>query len=182
MNPKLQPWEKYPEIWKDEKAFLTYLRGAFRAIWSKYPAKLKWKQQQGIKPPASYKGRAKKLVQCKQCNEWFPISNTEVDHIVEGGSFKSVAESFEWFLRIIDVNDNWQILCKPCHKVKSLAVRKNISIEDAIIDKKVIEFSKKSTNEQKSILTEILDERIITSLKNASDRKRAYHEWLKEEK
>lgn len=179
MSSKQMPWEAYPEIWRTEKHFLAYLRGAYRSIWSRYPAKLAWKKAQGVTPPDGYKGRAKKLAQCKQCNNWFSISSMEVDHIKEAGSFSSIDESFEWFKRIIDVNDNWQLLCKPCHKIKSHASRKDVTFEEALLEKKVIAFGKLSTEEQKQKLTEIYGSDKISSLTNKSKRLAAYKEWLK---
>ena len=181
MNGKLKPWEAYPHIWKTEKHFLAYLRGAFRAVWSRYPAKLDWKKNQGVTPPADYKGKAKKLAQCKQCQEWFPISSTEVDHVKEAGSFSSVDESFEWFKRVIDVNDNWQLLCKPCHKNKSHATRKGITFEEAVIEKKAIAFGKLSVDEQNKMLTEIYESDKLSFLTSKSKRVEAYRQYLKGE-
>ena len=182
MNGKLKPWELYPHIWKTEKHFLAYLRGAFRAVWSRYPAKLDWKKKQGITPPATYKGKAKKLVQCKQCQEWFPISSTEVDHVSEAGSFTSIDGAWEWFKRVLDVNDNWQLLCKPCHQLKSMSTRQGISLEDAALKKKVIAFKKLSVIEQTNILQSLYEVATMKSLSNAAKRAEAYKQHLLKER
>lgn len=137
-----EPWQHYPQIWKDEKAFMAYLRGAFRAVWSKYPAKLEWKKQQMKKPPDDYTGRAKTVGYCSYCNCMFSASSLEVDHVEQAGSFSNKEEAIQWFWRLLDTNDNWCLACKPCHKIKSYAEREGLSFEDAKITKAVIAMMK----------------------------------------
>jgi hypothetical protein len=144
-----EPWQSFPEIWKDEKAFMTYLRGAFRSIWSRYPAKLEWKKRQMIPPPEGYKGRAKSVGYCAYCNGMFSASSFEVDHIEQAGSFSNKEEAIEWFWRLLDTNDNWCLACKPCHKVKSYAEREGLSFDEARLQKEVINILKKSVAEVK---------------------------------
>lgn len=140
-----QPWEKHPEIWKTKEAFFTYLRGNLRLIWSRYPAKLKWKASQLVSPPKGYTGRAKKLGECFYCKEMFAASHLEVDHVSQAGKCNSWDTAQEFLYKLLDCNDNWVLACKPCHKCKSLAERKGISFEEALVEKKVIEWCKKPT-------------------------------------
>ena len=188
MNPKLKEiLDKYPDIWKTESSFLSWIRGGIRGgLWNKHPVKLEFIKKNRIQiPNPNPKGKKATVwgAVCALTGDVVPISDIQVDHKVGNNSLKSL-EDIQSFIEamVIVTDDDLQLVSKQAHAIKTHAERKGCSFEDAIIDKKVIEFSKKSTNEQKSILTEILDERIITSLKNASDRKRAYHEWLKEEK
>ena len=45
MNKK-QPWEEFPDIWKTKAAFFAWLRGGLRrAVWEKYPPKIKFKNE-----------------------------------------------------------------------------------------------------------------------------------------
>lgn len=141
-SQKLEPWEAYPELWKTESAFWTYLRGGIRLIWSRNPAKLKWKQSQLQDPPKGYTGRAKKVGQCVYCQNTFAASALEVDHVVMAGALNSW-ESVTTFVRnLLDTNNNWVLACKPCHKIKSLAERKGIPFKDAIAEKKAIAYTK----------------------------------------
>lgn len=138
-----EPWELYPEIWKTEASFFTYLRGHLRQIWSRYPAKLKWKGEQAIKPPLEYTGRAKKLCKCYYCQELFPISSTEVDHSEMAGQCNSWETAYQFLYKLLDCKTEWRITCKPCHKIKSYAERTGLSFEDARAAKAAIEFVKK---------------------------------------
>lgn len=177
MSKKLkEPWQSYPTIWKDEKAFMAYLRGAFRAVWSKYPAKLEWKKQQMVKPPAGYTGRAKTVGYCAYCDQMFSASSLEVDHIEQAGSFGNKEEAVQWFWRLLDTNDNWCLACIPCHKIKSYAERMGISFQDAKIAKQVIAFSKESVAEQTKILANFGRKDSRTK----AERRRMYEEILRE--
>lgn len=152
MNNNKEPWELYPSLWKTQAEFFVYLRGQLRRIWSRYPAKHEWKKSQLIPPPAGYKGRAKKLGKCFYCNQMFAASHLEVDHIEMAGSCGNWLESSEFTYKLLDCNDNWVLSCKPCHKVKSYAERMEISFEEALLQKRVIEFCK----QKKQIILDFL--------------------------
>lgn len=155
---------------------MAYLRGAFRAVWSKYPAKLEWKKQQMKKPPADYTGRAKTVGYCSYCACMFSASSLEVDHIEQAGGFSSKEEAIQWFWRLLDTNDNWTLACKPCHKIKSYAERMDISFEDAKIAKLAIEIMK-----DKKKLLAVLQQNGYNSLRNNDERKAALLQILKEQ-
>jgi hypothetical protein len=70
-----------------------------------------------------YKGpnkRLKKEYQCKHCGKWYPRKEVEIDHIVECGSLKCYADLVPFIERLtVEDPNGYQILCKPCHKVKT---------------------------------------------------------------
>jgi 5-methylcytosine-specific restriction endonuclease McrA len=68
--------------------------------------------------PVKNKGRQKWEYQCNHCKQWFKGDEVEVDHIVPCGSLKS-AEDLVPFLERLTTEDGFQVLCKPCHKVKT---------------------------------------------------------------
>lgn len=178
MTKKLEPWEIYPEIWKTRGAFFTYLRGGIRQIWSRYPGKLAWKKSVLVDPPATYLGRAKKLGQCHYCKEYFAASSTEVDHVEQAGSCNSWDTAAEFLHALLDCDDNWVLACKPCHKIKSYAERAGILFEDAVIQKKVIEFAK---NDTKTVLAFCKKYGYsVDTLTNATKRKAALEAIFKE--
>lgn len=146
----LEPWESHPEIWKNQGVFFTYLRGAIRSIWSRYPAKLKWKQSQLVAPGKGYTGRAKKLGTCHYCKEMFSASALEVDHVQQAGSCNSWETAYEFLRKLLDCNNNWVLACKPCHKVKSYAERTGLDFKDALAEKRAIDFLK--TNSKQVVL------------------------------
>lgn len=142
-----EPWEKYPEIWKNQTAFFTYLRGHLRLLWSRYPAKISWKNTKLVNPPKGYNGRAKKLGKCHYCSEWFAASHLEVDHVIQAGQCNSWETSQQFLYRLLDCNDNWVLACKPCHQIKSMAEKNGSTFEEAALAKRVIEICKKPTKE-----------------------------------
>lgn len=153
MSVRKEPWEVY-DIWKSKQAYFTWLRGQIRKIWNFYPAKLKWKQSKLVTPPKGYTGRAKKLGECHYCKEMFAASHLEVDHVEMAGKCNSWETSAEFLYKLLDCNDNWVLSCKPCHKIKSLSERNNISFEQAALDKRVIEFGKLPKEKQLAFLQE----------------------------
>lgn len=174
-----EPWELYPAIWKSKAAFFAYLRGGLRLMWSRYPAKLEWKKGQLFPPPSGYTGRAKKLGTCHYCKSDFPGSNLEVDHIEQAGQCNSWESAGTFLKRLLDANDNWVLACKPCHKIKSFAERTGASFEEALIEKNVIAFMKKSKDEvvafcKKNGYSE-------STLRNATQRRQAVSEILSKE-
>jgi hypothetical protein len=143
----LEPWEAYPSIWKSKAAFFAYLRGSLRRIWARYPAKLKWKTAQLQAPPPGYPGRAKKVGKCYYCGTLFAASSLEVDHVAQAGACNDWGSAQEFLHNLLDCNGNWVLACKPCHKIKSYAERTGVPFEEAIIEKKVIEWLKKGKQE-----------------------------------
>lgn len=180
VSAALEPWEAHPDIWKTQAAFWAYLRGGIRLIWSRYPAKLKWKQAQLVAPPKGYTGRAKKVGTCSYCQHIFAASSLEVDHVFQAGSLNSW-ESVTTFVRnLLDTNNNWVLACKPCHKVKSYAERSGMDFKDAQAEKRAIEFCKShNVKQQLDYLTGLGYN--ARSLTNASKRRAALVETFKKE-
>ena len=154
MAVRLEPWEKHPDLWKNQTAFFTYLRGHLRLLWSRYPAKNKWKDAQMVKPPKGYTGRAKSMGKCYYCSEMFAKSHLEVDHVQQAGTCNSWETATEFLYKLLDCNDNWVLACKPCHKVKSLAEKRGISFEEASLEKRIIEICKKPKQEVLDFLSQ----------------------------
>ena len=67
-----------------------------------------------------------------------------------------------------------QLVCKPCHLVKTHADRLGVSFEEAALKKRVIAFGKLKDEEQKSILSE----RDCIPTLTKSGRKRQYESLL----
>lgn len=62
--------------------------------------------------------RVKYQFQCNHCEEWFKAKETQLDHIVPKGRY-SKETFFVWLDRLFCQADGFQVLCIPCHKVKS---------------------------------------------------------------
>jgi 5-methylcytosine-specific restriction endonuclease McrA len=170
----MQPWEKYPKIWKNESDYWNYIRGSFRRIWSRYPVKLEFKKNNSYPPPADYKGRAKNMGTCALCGEKnIAISKLEVDHKKQVGSFNSRETAFDWFWELLCEEENMQLVHNDCHKIKSYADRMNITFQEAMVEKEVIKICKMKLDRQWLI------DKNITPASNAKERKRQILEYLK---
>jgi 5-methylcytosine-specific restriction endonuclease McrA len=84
-----------------------------------------WKPMQLTLEAASrtYKGankRQKKEYECASCNEWFMRKDVQIDHIIPCGSLKTYDDIVPFIERLTQEDASaYQILCKPCHSVKT---------------------------------------------------------------
>jgi 5-methylcytosine-specific restriction endonuclease McrA len=143
----MNPWEteEGKQVWKSKSQYFVWLRGALRKLWSDYPLRQVWKKEQGR--PVTQEERANKVfhpstkavAQCVFCGEWMAKSKLEVDHIKESeGCYDfTTAEKFLWHCGG-QTGDNFQLACKPCHKIKSHSDSKGISFDEALCDKEAI--------------------------------------------
>lgn len=73
-----------------------------------------------------YKGsdkRRKWEYQCNHCKKWFKGSEVQVDHIVPVGKLRSYEDLADMLKRLTPEN-GFQVLCKPCHQIKTNKERK----------------------------------------------------------
>lgn len=162
IQSRKEPWEAFPQVWPTKSKFFSWLRGGFRkAVWSKYPGRIIFKNEHCSPPPEGYLGRAKSGAYCSLTGEWVNKSALEVDHIVGEASLRDW-EDVESFIRhLCTTPDNMQLVSKEAHRVKSHAERYGLSFEEAILAKKVIAFGKLSAQEQIKELTNLIDSETI---------------------
>lgn len=147
MKIKREPWDDAPTIWKDEKAYLTWLRGSIRRIWSRSPVKIAYKQSRRYKAPVGLKGKEVWVSDCEMCGK--QSRDCEVDHLHGGFGFTDWQSFTEWARMILWVSfDDIQELCPECHSVISYQQKSGLSFEDAKIEKQAIELCKKSVDKQ----------------------------------
>lgn len=156
------PWEVEGSPWETEAAFLGWVKGAIRKGWGRHPIRtLKLK---GVRVRAPLGRKTKKnpkgvvwCVPCEACNQIVRQSAAEVDH-------KHKMEEEKWYhnieafvKRMYWVSfDDLQVLCKPCHQLKTLSDRLGKSLEEVEqIEKPRIEFGKKKAKEQIDILNSL---------------------------
>jgi len=97
----------------------SHLRNAFKFAW--VPIR-ECKTSARRKNQSSNK-RLKYEYQCNHCSEWFPDKEIAVDHIEPVGSLKS-EDDLVLFLKRLTPEDGFQVLCKPCHQIKTNEERK----------------------------------------------------------
>lgn len=144
-----QPWVEYPEIWDTQAKFMSWVRGGVRlGLWKKHPVKLEFLKSSTVmikntNPRSMKRFPMVKAVQCALCWETVKASDAEVDHIHGNHSLKSMEDlrAFIESMIMVKVSD-LQMVCKPCHKIKSYSEKEGISFEDARAIKKAIEICK----------------------------------------
>lgn len=161
MSEPIKMWEHFPEFWKTESAFLSFIRGGVRRhLWSKNPVKLQFMKENRVKMvnvnPRSMK--AHPMVwgfKCNQCQVTFAGNACEVDHKVGGWSLRKVEDIQKFVEGIVFIRkQDLAILCKPCHKAKTYAEAQGLSFEDAVATKQAIEKNKESVKNVVAYLTE----------------------------
>ena len=164
-----EPWKIPNSPWKDEKAYLNWLRGSIRRIWSRHPVKIAYKQQRRYKAPIGLKG---KEVWCSDCEMCGKQSRTcEVDHLEGGYGFKDWQTFTEWARMILWVTfDDIRELCEECHADVTLSQKLGISLTDAKVEKKVIAITKQSA---KLIDTFLAENGVTGCAKNPTARRNA---------
>lgn len=168
-----QPWEGVGAF-KDEKAFLNWLRSQTRRIWMRHPTKIAYIQSRRYKAPVGVNGREVWVNDCEICGK--QSRGCEVDHIKAGGSFSNWEEYTEWAKRILWVGlDDIRLLCKECHQTVTTKQRLGISFEEAQMEQKVIAFRKLKASKQR----EELEKLGIRPEGNAAKRVEQYCKYIK---
>jgi 5-methylcytosine-specific restriction endonuclease McrA len=100
------------------RSFITsVIRGGFRRWPNKYIA---IKQAYIGKKLNESSGRPAMHYQCAICNEEFPAAQIQVDHIDPVVDPATGFTSWDSFIeRLFCSADNLQVVCKPCHKIKT---------------------------------------------------------------
>lgn len=188
MNNDENPWEtkEGKVVWKTEAQYWNWLRGGLRKLWSDYPLRKVWKQSQ-LRPVTEqeridkiFHPSTKNVGQCVFCKSWMAGSKLESDHIVvsDGCTDKRTAELFLWHCGG-QTGSNFQLACKPCHKIKSYSEKRGISFEEAAIEKKAIEWEKqnKGVQVQRDLLSSLGVEN--AQFLKTKDIRKAYINYLK---
>lgn len=176
----IDPWEEC-DVWKNQSQFYTWLRGKLREIWKDNPVRITFKKET-LRPVSPEERLTKKfhpstknVGECTFCDEWFPGSKLEVDHKIQIGKCNNFEDAVDFLKGVAFVpKSNMQLTCKPCHKIKSYSERQGITFEEARLEKKAIEFSKKPIPEQ--VL--FFESHEHTPPTNAKGRRAAYKDWL----
>jgi len=178
---KWEPWNE-SSAWKTKASFYAWLRGQLRrSIWQHYPPKNEYKAsmlrpatqedyKKGISP------RTKKVGQCAHCQQWFPASKLQVDHVSQAGTLRDEDDIKDFVKRLACTKDNLALACKKCHDVKTLADKKNITFDEAVIEKRIIEKSKLPIEKQKKVLTSH-----YLPCHNAEARKESWRKYIEQE-
>lgn len=172
----------YPEIWKTEAAFMSWVRGGLqRGLWVRHPVKLEYIKTRRFKGPLGRqtKSNPEGLVwcgTCENCGGMFRESQMQVDHIAGEAALREEGDIGTFAAqRILVLFEDLQWVCTECHAIKTYAERYHMTFEEAAKHKKAIEFSHKSIAEQKSILAQL---GVRLAQDNQNTRRQAYLQHL----
>ena len=184
MSKPLEPWEQCSDVWKTKAAFFNWMRGQMRRAWVRHPVKVSYMNLHRFKAPLGKKtfkapkGQMIWATTCETCHKVHKVGNTEVDHVHRAGSFQGWDDFEKWMHSLMHINhDSIEIICKPCHRIKSYAEQHDLSFEDAKLAKKVIAFMKQKASAQLRCLHSYGFD--MSKLTNAAKRKAAYTEYLR---
>lgn len=169
------PWDNV-SVWKDEKAYLNWLRSQTRRIWSRHPVKIAYKQARRYKAPVGKNGKEVWVSDCELCGK--QSRKCEVDHLIMGGCFRDWQSYTEWAKRILWVSfDDIRELCPDCHSTITHQQKTGLSFEEAKKDKELIAKMKQPVKDQKK---ELLEAGYSESeISNREKRRECYKEMLK---
>lgn len=113
---KTPPFGPYPE-WTEAR-FFGFLRSALRSASARYPPKYE-ALNRATRPYVGPDKRRKKERLCAKCQNWFPTTQTQADHIVPAGRMSNWEEVVPFMQNLFCGVDGYQCLCEQCHLEKT---------------------------------------------------------------
>jgi len=128
---------------------MSWLRGGIRSgLWKKHPVKLEFLKQ-NMEQMVNTNPRSKKRFpyvkagRCAICKVLHKQTDIEVDHLTGNHSLRLLGDLQGFIEAMVLVTfSDLQLLCKPCHKIKSHAEKLGITFQHAAADKTAIELGK----------------------------------------
>lgn len=109
-------------VWSEARYF-SFIRSALRGAARRYPVKYQVRDAAKRTKPKGKAGKHRFEFQCAKCKKWYPDKETAVDHITPAGSLKCFDDLPAFVERLYCEADGLQILCHPCHTVKTAKER-----------------------------------------------------------
>ena len=113
------PRTRAGETWTEAR-YWQFIRSLLRQGFNRYPPKFQAKKsaERTVKNK-----RHKYEYQCAECSGWFKGNEVQVDHIEPAGSLKTYRDLPGFVKRLFCEADNLQVMCKTCHKTKTMEER-----------------------------------------------------------
>ncbi len=102
-----------------EAGYFSFIRGALRRAAMRYPPKLQIKT--AARRAKKGGGRQKWEYLCSECDTWNADKNSVVDHVIPAGTLKAYADLPQFVENLFCEPEGFQMLCNPCHQVKTNA-------------------------------------------------------------
>ena len=106
--------------WTDSR-FRSFVTSALRAASRRWPPKYKALKEAFVGRKTNKKtGKLAMHYKCAKCKKHFVAADVQVDHVLPVVDPKVGFVSWDDFInRIFCEIENLQVMCKPCHKVKT---------------------------------------------------------------
>lgn len=104
-----------------EARYRAFVVGALRSATRRYPPRNAALQKAYVDKRISKRsGRLAKHYKCAKCRKLFTSTDVQIDHIEPVVDPKQGFVSWDVYVeRMYCEEDNFQVLCKPCHKIKT---------------------------------------------------------------
>ena len=129
-----------------QKQLFVWLRSMLRNGSRRYPPIFE-ALADAKRPYTGPNPRQKVCYKCAKCEGLFSAKEVAVDHRVDCGSLLGWKDVEGFVQRLFCTKEDLDVLCHPCHDVKTYVSKHNVSEEEAILQKKVIEMCKKPIKE-----------------------------------
>jgi 5-methylcytosine-specific restriction endonuclease McrA len=108
-----------------EARYRTFIRSALRGAFRRWPPKFDvLKNAATERKTSSVTGKMAMHYQCALCEKEFPLRSVQVDHVKPIVSLSKGFVSWDDFIdKLFCEAKNLQVLCKPCHSVKTKGER-----------------------------------------------------------
>lgn len=108
-----------------EAMFRSWVRSQLRKLSQKWKPLYSSKKNKRLEATdidrERWSDRIKYVWECEECKDRVPDSLICVDHIVPCGSLRDIEkDAGPFLLRMLCEEDGFQMLCKKCHKVKTM--------------------------------------------------------------
>ncbi len=129
-----------------ESAYLAWIRSALRSKSLRWPPRAS--ALVAARQPYNGENKLQKWVyKCAICKQMFKGKEVVVDHYPKpAGSILTTSDIGPFAENLFCEVDNLRCLCVQCHDVHTLAEKNNISFEEAVVEKRIIEICKQSTD------------------------------------
>jgi hypothetical protein len=177
-----KPWEwDYIDHETEQEYLHRVVRGGIRqGVWNKCPVKTYFLSNVPVKRMINKKtGKMCQHNQCNICKEWVakksgskknkvkPSERMYVDHITPTRSFTKLEDAGQFIYDLVYCPvENLQHLCFYCHNIKTHSERKNITFEEARVDKLVVRIMDKNVHDLKIWLEHRHEEYLTPKPKN----------------
>lgn len=137
-----------------EGRYNSFITSTLRAGMRRWPPKWQALKESYVDTRIGKSGRKAKHYKCAGCLNSFPASLVEIDHVIPVVDPKRGFRNWDEYIdRLFCSVDNLQVLCKPCHKMKTSSEKATRSSKTLKSGRKKVAPSSTATRKARSSRT-----------------------------